>query len=151
MKTVPPTPWFERPPANLSYGVGGIDFLPTETIAAEQAGYAGPDWNESWLVVARETTCGDPIFVDRSQPGFPVLTAMNGMGSWDASPVAPSWEAFLKAIEAIRPLTVGRQNPVGLEANPLPSKDRDAIEKSLQNLLGSCPFDFWELLLSEDE
>src|SRR5580704_18047800 len=90
---------YSGPPGDLSFGEGGIKFLPIESIAAEQAGYVGPDWRVGWLVVAHETACGDPIFVDRSLPGLPVLTAMHGMGDWAASPVAPSWSAFLVALE----------------------------------------------------
>jgi hypothetical protein len=52
-----PAPCSE-PPGDLSFGVGGIKFLRIESIAPEQAGSVGPNWNDGWLVVARETTCG---------------------------------------------------------------------------------------------
>lgn len=151
MKTASPTPGVDPPPADLSYGVGGIEFIPLRSIAAAQAGYLGPDWRKDWLVVASETACGDPIFVDRSDPDFPVLTAMHGEGSRKPSPVSPSWLTFLKVVEMIRPFTVGREHPVGLERNPLTGRERDAIDTSLRDLLGSAPADFWELFLGEDE
>jgi hypothetical protein len=148
MEPFPPAPCSEAP-GDLSFGVGGIEFLRIECVAAEQAGYVGPNWNDGWLVVARETTCGDPIFVDRTLPELPVLTAIHGMGGWDASPVAPSWSAFLAAIEAFRPFTMGREHPVGVEKKPLSTAERRELEQSLQNSLGSPLPYFWELLLDE--
>ncbi len=76
---------------------------------------------------------------------------MHGEGSWDPSPVAPSWQTFLEIIEVIRPFTAGREHPVGLEQKPLTGKERGAIEASLRDLLGSTPTDFWDLLLGEGE
>ena len=151
MKAVSPAPGSDPPPADISYGVGGIEFIPVESIAAEQAGYAGPGWSQDWLVIASESACGDPIFVDRSHPEFPVLTAMHGEGSWEPSPVAPSWQVFLEIIEVIRPVTAGREHPVGLEAKPLTANERSAIDSALRDLLGSTPSDFWDLLLDEGE
>jgi hypothetical protein len=148
MESFPPAQCSETP-GDLSFGVGGIKFLPIESIAAGQAGYVGPDWSDGWLVVAHETTCGDPIFVDRSLPGLPVLTAAHGMGDWDASPVAPSWSAFLVAIEAFRPFTIGREHPVGVEKKPLSKVERRELEQSLRNSVGSPLPDFWNLLLDE--
>jgi hypothetical protein len=148
MEFFPPA-WCSEPPGDLSFGAGGIEFLPIESIAAEQAGYVGPDWNDGWLVVARETACGDPIFVDRTLSELPVLTANHGAGGWDASPVAPSWSAFFAATEAFRPFTIGREHPVGVQEKPLSTSERRELEKSLQNSLGSPLPDFWDLLIDE--
>jgi hypothetical protein len=148
MERFPPAPCCE-PPGDLSFGVGGIEFFPIESIAAEQAGYVGPDWNDGWLVVACETTCGDLIFVDRALPELPVLTAMHGMGRWDPSPVAASWSAFLAAIEAFRPFTIDREHPGRVETKPLSKAERRELEQSLQNLLGTPLPYFWKLLLDE--
>ena len=149
MEAFPPESGLALPPGDLRFGAGGIEFIPIESIPAAQAGYVGPDWNGGWLVVAREVTCGDPIFVDRTRAGMPVLTAMHGMGDWDASPVAPSWSAFVGAIEAFRPYTVGREHPVGVELKPLTPAERRMLERSLQYLLGSPLPHFWELLLDD--
>jgi len=145
----PMTPGYDSPPANLAFGIGGVDFLPLEAIGDAQTGYGGPDWRPDWLVIAIETACGDPLFVDRSHPGSPVFTAMHGMGSWDSSPVAPSWHAFVRAVEAIRPYTKGREGPRGLRENPLTSEERVRITAVLQEALGVEPPGFWHLLLDD--
>jgi len=151
MELLPPAAGTDYPPVNLSLGVGGIEFLPAEEISAEQERYVGSNWKDSWLVVAREAACGDPIFVDRRLAELPVFTAMHGEGDWSAIPVAPSWNAFLAAVEAFRPFTIGREHPVGVERKPLTTSEQRALEHFLQNFLGSPLPEFWGLLLDEGE
>ncbi len=139
------------PQPALSFGVGGIEFFPLAAIAAEQAGYEGPDWSQSWLVLGRETSCGDPIFIDHSHTPLPVYTAMHGMGSWDPSLVASSWSQFLAALEFVRPYTTGREHPAGLERNPPSAADWSTLQDGLASILGSPVPDFWGVLLAPGE
>jgi hypothetical protein len=139
------------PPADLQFNVGGISFFIPSEIEEEQIGYAGQDWNVHWLVVARESACGDPVFVDTEQDGLPVFTAMHGMGYWKPEMIAKSWANFIEAVEFIRPFTSGREHPVGLEANPLSLSQRDAIRHGLEHVLGQPVPYFWEPYYEDDE
>ncbi|MDR2012676.1 MAG: SMI1/KNR4 family protein [Rhodanobacter sp.] len=139
------------PQPALSFGVGGIEFFSLAALKKEQAGYVGSNWNKSWLVLARETACGDPIFIDQSQTQLPVYTAMHGEGSWELTPVASSWSQFLAALEFIRPYTKGREHPAGLEENPISVAEQKALEKGLVKILGSPMPEFWSILLESEE
>ncbi|WP_431257836.1 DMP19 family protein [Roseateles chitinivorans] len=151
MSSASPIPGIDTPPPDLSYGYGGICFIPLDKMAEMQIGYSGSDWNPQWLVVAQDSLCGDPIFVDRSGPGFPVLSAPHGDGVWNATPVAPSWQVFLAAVETVRPFTKGREYPVALERSPLTETERVQVLQSLEDLLGPEPLDYWRLLLGQSD
>jgi len=139
------------PQPDLSFGIGGIAFFSLSALTEEQIGYEGPDWNQSWLVLARETACGDPIFIDQSQTSFSVYTATHGMGYWETTPVADSWHQFLAALEFVRPYTRRREHPVGLEENPLTAEEQLALKVGLSNILGSPVPTFWDSLLAPYE
>jgi hypothetical protein len=127
------------PQPDLSFGIGGVEFLSPTSLAEEQHGYVASDWDKSWLVVARESACGDPIFIDQARDGLPVYTAMHGMGAWEPTSIANSWAQFLAALELIRPYAKGREHPVGLEENPLSLSEMDALQNGLCDiLLGSA-------------
>jgi hypothetical protein len=134
------------PQTDLSFGYGGIEFLTPASLADEQKDYEGSDWNKNWLVVARDTLQGDPIFIDQSLDNLPVFTAMHGEGTWEPIPVADSWAQFLAALELVRPYTVGREHPVGLEEAPLSAAEQKALMDGLQKILGTPVAHFWELL-----
>lgn len=139
------------PQSDLSFGIGGIEFFSPASLSDEQAGYDAPDWHKSWLVVARETACGDPIFIDKSQAQFPVYTAMHGMGSWEPLPLADSWNQFLASLELIRPYTKDREHPIGLEQHPLTPMERQTLQDGLRAILGSPAPNFWTVLLAPAE
>lgn len=56
-------------------------------------------WQPEWLVIG-EGLCGDPLFVNvnEAEQGFPVYTAENGTGYWEAEKVANSIASFVKII-----------------------------------------------------
>lgn len=139
------------PQSDLSYGIGGIEFFSLTSLAEEQRGYKASDWNENWLVVARDAACGDPIFLDQSCDNLPVYTAMHGMGSWQPSLIAGSWSQFVAALELIRPYARGREHPVGVEEHPLSLEERHALQKGLHSILGTPIANFWDLLLAPAE
>ena len=76
---------------------------------------------------------------------------MHGEGAWDSSPVAPSWEAFLDAVDLVRLAAIGRETPAALERKPLAQLERDELKGSLRGVLAATPFDFWELLLDSSD
>jgi hypothetical protein len=103
----------DSPLTEIKFGVGGITFFPHDALANEQIGYRGADWSQTWLVIGREDTCGDPIFVDSSNEALPVLTAMHGMGEWVPEPVAMTLRKFSEALVFLQPFSVNRQHPMG--------------------------------------
>jgi len=60
------------------------------SIASFQQGYAGSDWCESWIVVAK--WIGDPIIYNVETKE--VLTAMHGAEVWNPYVLAPSLKDF---------------------------------------------------------
>ena len=74
-----------------------------------------------------ETGCGDPLFVDTGVSELPVFTAMHGEGAWEPVQVAISVEAFAKCIEEFSRISVGRNNRVEREANPVSDGERVAF------------------------
>ena len=90
------------------------------------------DWRNTWFVIGYDETSGDPIFIDKSKEGYPVYTAMIGMGRWDPMPIAVSLEAFGQALSAVATVAKGRENPVALEQNPLSEAERDRALAAIQ-------------------
>jgi hypothetical protein len=131
-------------PPSLAYGSDGIDFIAVEALVREQAGYRGEGWGEHWHIVARRSASGDPIFVDASKPGLPVMTAMHGEGEWTPVVVAPSWEGFMRAVERLRAFAVGREHPVALGENPPSDAERQALHNDLSQILGIPLPGMWE-------
>ena len=100
-------------------------------------------WKENWLVIGYEDLCGDPIFVDTQTDGWLVYTAMHGAGSWNPILISSSIESFAKALEMISELGKGRETPVELERNPLPSGERDEALKEIQRENPEADMGFW--------
>lgn len=53
------------------------------------------DWKSSWLVIGQDVYCGDPIFVDVLQTGYPVYTAIHGEGDWEPILLSNTLHNFL--------------------------------------------------------
>ena len=129
---------------SVSFGSMSVQIHPPNEIQEAQLGYSvDPEgnslvtdeegrWKQNWLVIGYEDLCGDPIFVDTDVEGCPVYTAMHGTGSWNPILIASSIESFAKVLELISVLGEGRENPVELESNPLPSEARDEALKEIQ-------------------
>lgn len=104
-------------------------------------------WKKEWLVIGYEDLCGDPVFIDILADGFPVYTAMHGAGSWNARLIAGTLKGFAGALEIIASLSSGRESPVELEANPIPSYERDRALAEIRNNNPGADMEFWELWL----
>jgi hypothetical protein len=161
--TVPPqyAPWLDSLGfQEISYDVGGLKLFTPEELEEAQVGYSrsaegqsfcngDPEsWKPQWLVIGHETALGDPIFIDTSASGLPVLTAMHGEGAWEPRMIALSLEDFAVALSAFQKISVGRENPVALEQNPLSPQERD---RALRQIAGTkqdeIDMDFWEAML----
>jgi hypothetical protein len=160
---IPPryAPWLESLGfQEISYDIGGLKLLTPEELDEGQVGYSRSEqgesfcndspgsWKPDWLVIGYETGLGDPIFVDTSAPGLPVLAAMHGEGSWDPTIIATSLEHFAVALRAFREIAIGREYPVALEQDPL---SPEARARALQQIAGpkrdEIDMNFWEAML----
>jgi hypothetical protein len=163
--TVPPqyAPWLASLGFHeISFDAGGLKLFTPEELEEHQVGYSCSQegksfcdgrpgsWQPEWLVIGYETGLGDPIFLDTSLPALPVLTAMHGEESWEPRPISLSLEGFATALRAFREISIGREDPAGLEENPLSSEER---ARALQRIAGAhgdeIDMGFWELLLGE--
>ena len=149
----------------ISLGCGGIELCPPTAIYDWQLGYSrGEDghgliddsapgrWRSTWIVIARETALGDPIFVETGRPSHPVMTAMHGEGSWSPRTIASSLKSFFDCLAEVRRLSIGRKNPVELEANPISTEDRRTFLAAIKAMNTDSIFvDFWDIQIGSEE
>jgi hypothetical protein len=144
----------------VSFGVTTIRVFRAPELASLQVGYAvslsgesltsdkDGDWLQKWVVIGHEDACGDPIFIDTSEGGFPVYTAIHGEGAWEAKRVAASLAGFGRALSVVADIARGREHPVALENNPLTQSEKEAALTAIQRDNPGVDMDFWETLLS---
>ncbi len=140
----------------VSFGSMSVQIHPLDEIQDAQLGYSVDpggnslvsdeegSWKQNWLVIGYEDLCGDPIFIDTEAEGCSVYTAMNGTGSWNPILIASRIESFAEALDIISVLSQGRENPVELESNPLPSGERDKALKEIQRKNPNADMSFWQ-------
>jgi hypothetical protein len=114
----------------LSEGQKGYSVDP---IGKSLIGEKDGDWKNSWLVIGFEELCGDPIFVDLDLEHLPVFTAGHGIGSWNESLIADSFESFIKSIEFLAE-----------------SKSKEDTLGKIRSLNQKADLEFWESLFAED-
>ena len=142
-------------PREVSVGYMTVHLFDVDQLEAEQLGYSrhpdgrdlagveSGDWRKSWLVFAHEDMCGDPIFVDLAAEEFPVFTAIHGIGFWDPTLIAESFDGFVAALGEVQRLSHGREYPVALEGSPLRAEEREELVKALRILGKDACQDFW--------
>ena len=147
---------------DVEFGAGGIGIHSPGALHEAQVGYAvNPDgtsltgtgegdWRPSWLVIAQDLLCGDPIFIDTALPEMPVFTAAHGVGDWNPTRIADSAAAFVRTLDIVRRVAVDREHPVALEANPLSDAERSAVLGEIRALNPRSDPSFWEALLAHD-
>src|SRR5215471_7296415 len=120
----------------FSFGCGGIRMFPLTEMDEGQVGYsraqddrsfcdeAEGSWKPEWIVIGRDTLLGDPLILDTSHPDLQVTTAMHGEGSWEPQLLAKSLKALAVTLRVMAEISVGREYPVALEANPLSDSER---------------------------
>jgi len=150
-----------RLPEEVSFGVATIRIARAENLQGLQVGYATDpqgrpltgeaegDWRANWIVIGQDDTCGDPIFIDAAQEGFPVYTAMHGQGVWIPDLIAATIQGFGYALSALLEVARGRENPVALESNPLSHNERTAVLAQISQHNPGIDLDFWTVLLDE--
>jgi hypothetical protein len=128
--------WRKSVDDEVSFGYGGVGLFKINEIEDRQVGYARSAdgdslcsgepgaWLPEWIAIGIETLCGDPIFINSAITSLPVFTAAHGEGSWAPALVASSLEGFDAALRRLRHLAIGREHPVALEKNPLPTNLR---------------------------
>jgi hypothetical protein len=147
-------------PAKISIGYQTIRiFLPNE-VEPMQVGYSVSregrsligsqegDWLAQWKVIGCEEMCGDPIFIDESQDGFPVFTAVHGEGHWDPKKIAISMKSFGEALTNLAVLAKGREFPTAFEGNPVTESERRTFLDAIERNNPGIDLEFWELLLT---
>jgi hypothetical protein len=147
----------------VDYGVGGVELFRAEDLSKSQLSYAltpdgkslggtGPgEWRPEWVVIGRETACGDPIFVSQTRP-YPVFTAMHGQGSWEAMAVAPSLEMFRDCLELYRRFAQGRDSSLALEENPPSRQEQTQFIRNVRQLTANdeSAWMFWAVQIEID-
>jgi hypothetical protein len=152
----------------ISFGYAGIKLLLPEELDGlkfeeGQTGYSiSPDnqslcngeegvWKPQWLVIGSDTLIGDPIILNTSNfktSNSTVMSAIHGEGVWEPFPIAAGLPAFALALNAIKKASIGRENPVALESNPLPQAERKKIVQLIAGANGEeINLEFWELIL----
>ena len=146
----------------ISIGYSTIHLFEQDKLEEGQIGYAvdpkgksltgtaGGDWRPTWVVIGYEGLLGDPIFVDIAQQDFPVYTAMHGMGEWLEEKIADSFHGFIKGLELISGIAVGRESPVLLDQNPISDEDIRQTITRIEQENPTSNIEFWELLLGND-
>lgn len=146
-------------PEEISLGITTIRISRAENLEQLQVGYARDpqgrpltgeaegDWKSSWVVIGEDDACGDPIFIDSAQDGFPVYTAMHGQGDWRPVRIASSIRGLGYALSALSQASRGRQDPVALESNPLTAEERTALLSHIRYHNPDINLDFWTTLM----
>lgn len=143
----------------IKFGAGGIRLFTADEIEKGQVGYrVTPDgkslcsevegaWQPSWIAIGYETACGDPLFIETAEPSLPVLTAIHGEGTWEPMPIALSFDAFAECVREFARIAQHRNNPVELDALPLPEAVRSAFLRRVDELnQGEFESDFWAVM-----
>jgi len=132
-------------PSKLSSGQIGYSISPAgEFLVGDKDG----DWRKTWLVIGYDETCGDPIFIDTSEEGYPVYTAIVGKGRWDPQRIAVSLVGFAHGLSAIAAVAQSREHPVALEQNPLTQSEKDNALATIYQHNPNMDVSFWENILS---
>jgi len=148
-----------RLPEEVSFGITTIRISRAEELGPLQVGYATDsqgrpltgeadgDWRPNWVVIGQDDTCGDPLFIDAAQDGFPVYTAMHGQGSWKPTRIASTIQGLGYALKALSEAARGREDPLALESNPLRNGERMAVLAQIRQYNPDVDLEFWSALL----
>ena len=144
---------------SFSLGYSGLRFFNESELSDGQLGYSvdpdgsslagsnSGDWKDGWTVIGYDESCGDPIFVDLHSEGFPVFTAVHGLGEWTPKQIGDTLESFRKCVDELASLSIGRENPVELDANPINNLVREVVLKKVSSLSPNSDLEFWELMM----
>ncbi|MBQ0937509.1 hypothetical protein [Ideonella paludis] len=153
----------QQPTGKASLGYGGIQLHSETELPTAQIGYSvSPggislctgvpgDWRQEWLVIAHTLSSGEPLILDTTADSLPILTDFHGQGVWEPWRIADSAEGFFQAFSLVLELGLGREHPVALSKNPLPTAMRKSTLEAISKSNPHSDITFWEMLLPTDE
>jgi hypothetical protein len=147
----------------VTLGYGGLNIFSPAEVEIGQIDYSQSPgggslcdgspgaWEPGWIVIGCDTLLGDPIILDASNRLLPVMTAAHGEEGWEPQVISTSLKAFAVALETIQHLSVGRENPVELEQNPLGSEEKEqALERIQSANKGEIGIEFWSQIFEAE-
>ncbi|WP_326513930.1 hypothetical protein [Clostridium intestinale] len=103
-------------------------------------------WKANWLIIGFNENSGDSYFIDTSSNDYPVYISMHGEGAWNPTMIADSYMNFIDILTELQRLSRGRENPVALELNPIPSKDIEKFISGIESKNMKSEVWYWENL-----
>ena len=146
---------------NISIGYDEIYLFDVENIEKEQVGYSidrdgkslasngAGSWKSNWLVFGFSENTGDPFFVDTAAKNFPVYTSMHGEVLWNPTMIADTYVNFIGILKQLQKLSVGRESPVALEANPIPVEEVERLISDIESKNFKSEVWYWENLFEQ--
>lgn len=144
---------------NISIGYDVICLFEIKDIEKEQVGYSidkegnslitndEGSWKSNWLVIGFSENTGDPFFVDTAVKEFPVYTSMHGGDFWDQTMIADTYINFIEILSYFQKLSLGRENPVALKANPISIEEVEQLISEIEAKNIKSEVWYWENLL----
>jgi hypothetical protein len=147
----------------ISFGYAGMKIYSPAELDEGQIGYSRSSegesfcnsdpaaWKTEWIVIGYDTLSGDPLILDTAKRNFPIMTDMNGQGTWNPRIIANSLDAFAFGLNTIHRLSAGREDPVKLEQNPLAEEELElAVNAIRAKNNGDIDLEFWLLMLASE-
>jgi hypothetical protein len=128
----------------VSIGYTTITIYPSDSL--EDMQITGIDYlSDKFIVFGNEDVCGDLLCVDTSNNSLPVyLVPLDN--EIDSECISISFDNFINILHLLRDISIGRENPVKLERNPVPKN----IEQNFINYIimqnPDCEIQYWEEL-----
>lgn len=128
----------------ISIGYTTITIYPSDSLEDMQT--TGIDHlTDNFIVFGDEDVCGDLLCIDTSNGSLPVyLVPLDN--EIDPECISISFDNFINILHLLKDISIGRDNPVKLEENPVPKN----IEKNFLNYIimqnPDCEIKYWEEL-----
>jgi len=147
---------------DISIGYSEINFFKIDNLENAQIGYSidekgksligknTGDWKKSWIVIATDNL-GDPIFIDCENSSLPVFSSPDGQGNWEETYIAISLDNFREILKDLKNLSIGKENPVKIEKNPISKIELDSFLEKTKNENNWMDVEFWEIFLENDD
>lgn len=155
--------WKLKEKQEVTFGYTGIELVPQQKLSEAQVGYSSDkngeyccgisegDWRREWIVIGRELSCGDPIFIDSNAPDIPVYTAVHGVGGWHPNLISKSYSGFMEILKNFKSVAKGREFPTALESNPMTQTEFDSFLEFARTKGELEDTFFWGLMVADEE
>jgi hypothetical protein len=120
---------------SVTIGHFDIEVFPLDQIESWRIRYSG-SWQTGWLIIGWEDLRVGALILDTDDSNFRVLYASYigtdidpwGPDVWEAAiTIATTLNGFLEAIRELKRLSLGRDSPDSLKANPVSAAERSAF------------------------